>query len=237
MARLTRKELKSDKFALEVQHSVEYVSEHRQQLIRWGGIGAAVVVLVVAVLIYRNHMHSVRQEALHHALQIQDAGIGNPAGANPYSLMFATEAERQKAAVQAFTELATKYPGTQEGVIGEFFLGTNASDRGDFAEAAKRFKLVAESSEANYASVAKISLAQVYAAQGKLADGEKLIQSVIDHPTALVSKDAATIALGQLLAESDPDRARKLAEPLRGSTRPSVSKAAINLVGELPQKK
>ena len=44
MDKLTRKELKSDKFALEVQHSVEYVSQHRQQMIRWGAIPAAAVV-------------------------------------------------------------------------------------------------------------------------------------------------------------------------------------------------
>ncbi len=31
MDKLTRKELKSDKFALEVQHSVEFVSQHREK--------------------------------------------------------------------------------------------------------------------------------------------------------------------------------------------------------------
>ncbi|MBZ5607358.1 MAG: tetratricopeptide repeat protein [Acidobacteriia bacterium] len=236
MARLTRKELKSDKFALEVQHSVEYVSEHRQQLIRWGGIAVAVVVLMLAVYLYRSHMHSVRQEALHHAIQIQNAGIGNAAAASPYAIMYASDAERQKAAIQAFTELATKYPGTDEGAIGEFFLGTNASDQGNLAEAEKRFKLVADSGNRNYASMAKLSLAQVYASQGKLADGEKLIQSVIDHPTDLVSKESAQLALGQLLAKSDPERARKLIEPLRGSPRLNISKAAITAIAELPQK-
>ncbi len=236
MARLTRKELKSDKFALEVQHSVEYVTEHRQQLIRWGGIGVAVVVLALAVYLYRSHMHTVRQAALHHAIQIQNAAIGNAAAASPYAVMFATEADRQKAAIQAFTDIASKYPGTDEGLIAEFFLGTNASDQGRIPEAERRFKLVADSSDANYASMAKLSLAQLYASEGKLAEGEKLIQSVIDHPTDLVSKEAAQLALGQLLAKSDPDRARKLMEPLRGSPRLSVSKAAITAISELPQK-
>jgi predicted negative regulator of RcsB-dependent stress response len=235
VARLTRKELKSDKFALEVQHSVEFVTEHRQQLIRWGGIGGAVVVLVLAVFLYRNHMHNVRQEALHHAIQIQNAAIGNPSSASPYAIMYTTDEDRQKAAVQAFTDLAAKYPGTDEGTIGEFFLGTNAADQGKIAEAEKRFKLVVNSSNQNYSSMAKLSLAQVYASEGKLADGEKLIQSIIDHPTALVSKESAQLALGELLLKSDPARARKLIEPLRGSARANISKAAIDAIAELPQ--
>ena len=63
MDRLTRKELKSDRFALEVQHSVQYVSGHRQQLVRWGGIAAAVIVIVVGVFAYLNYQRSVRQSA------------------------------------------------------------------------------------------------------------------------------------------------------------------------------
>ena len=67
--------------------------------------------------------------------------------------------------------------------------------------------------------MAKLSLAQIYAAQGKQAEGEKLIQSVIDHPTELVSKESATIALARLVAPTDLPRARKMLEPLRGNAR------------------
>jgi predicted negative regulator of RcsB-dependent stress response len=235
VARLTRKELKSDKFALEVQHSVEYVSEHRQQVIRWGGIGAAVVILVIAVFVYRNYEHSVREEALHSAMQVQNANIGVPTG-NALVLTFPTEAARQKAATQAFTDLVAKYSGTDEGTIAEFFLGTNAADKGNLAEAEKRFKTVIDSGNKNYGSMAKMALAQLYASEGKLSDGEKAIQSVIDHPTDLVSKDEATLALGQLLMASDPQRARRLIEPLRSSPRSSINKQAITAISEMPQK-
>jgi hypothetical protein len=43
--------------------------------------------------------------------------------------------------------------------------------------------------------------------------------------------------LGELLTPSDPQKARKLLEPLRTSTRSSVSKAAITAVGQLPPRK
>ena len=233
MDRLTRKELKSDRFALEVQHSIQVVSDHRQQLTRWGTIAGVVAILVIAVVVYRNHEHVVRQEALHAAQQLQNASIGPQQ--NELSVSFPTQAERDKAVNKSFTELAAKYSGTDEGLIAEFFLGTNAADKGKLSEAEKRLKVVADAG-IPYSALARLSLAQVYAAEGKLVDGEKLVQSLIDHPTPLVSKEAATIALAELIQSKDPQRARKLLEPLRSSPRGSVSRVAISALSDMSQK-
>lgn len=233
MDRLTRKELKKDRFALEVQHSIQVVSDHRQQLTRWGTVVGVVAILVIAVVLYRNHEHTVRQEALHNAEQLQNATIGPQV--NEFAVSFPTQAERDKAVNKAFTELAAKYSGTDEGLIAEFFLGTNAADQGRLAEADKRLKEVADSSTP-YSALAKVSLAQVYAAEAKQAEGEKLLQSLIDHPTPLVSKEAATILLGELIEPKDPQRARKLLEPLRSNPRSSISRVAISALSDLSQK-
>jgi len=231
--RLTRKELKSDKFALEVQHSVEYVAEHRRQLVRWGAIAAVVALLIAAGFVYRGYERRVRQEKLAAAMLIINATIGE--APSPYVLSFPTQADRDKAYDKAFTELAAKYPGTDEGLVAEFYLGTHAADQGKVDEAARYYKVVADAS-GPYSSLAKLSLAQIYAAQGKLADGEKLIQSVIDHPSELVSKEGATIALARLIAPTDPARARKILEPLRGNPRSSISRGALNALDDMSQK-
>ncbi|HMD48029.1 MAG TPA: tetratricopeptide repeat protein [Bryobacteraceae bacterium] len=235
MSRLTRKELKSDKFALEVQHGVTYVSDHRQQLIRWGGIGVAVVILVIAFFVYRSHERGVRQEALHQALQIQNATVGQQTG-NQFLLTFPTDDARVTAAVKAFTDIAVKYPGTEEGALAEYFLGTNAADAGKYAESEQHLKKAIGYGNDNFSSVAKLALAKVDASDGKLGEGEKLIQSVIDHPSVLVSKEQATLALGELLAKSDAQRACKLLIPLRSSPRGPISKTAINDASEIPCK-
>jgi predicted negative regulator of RcsB-dependent stress response len=232
--KLTRKELKSDKFALEVQHSVEYVSLHRRQMVRWAVPAVAVVLIVIGIFWYRNYQHSVRQEALHNTMQIQNSTIGP--SQSEYVVSFPTAQARKIAVVKAWRDLAAKYPGTEEGGIADFFLGTNAADDGNLPEAAKHFQAAIDSDSAPYASEAKLALAQVDAAQGKLNDGVQLIQSVIDRPTVLVSKDAAILALADLIKTSDPQRARKLVDPLRTSTRSAVSKAAITLASSLPQK-
>jgi predicted negative regulator of RcsB-dependent stress response len=232
--KLTRKELKSDKFALEVQHSVEFVSEHRQQMVRWAIPAAAVVLIVIGIFWYRNYQHNVRQEALHAAMLVQNSTIGP--GTSEYVVSFPTAQTRETAVVKSWSELAAKYPGSQEGDIAEFFLGTNAADNANLPNAAKHFLAAIDSGSGPYASEAKLALAQVYAAQGKLNDGINLIQSVIDHPTVMISKDAATLALADLIKDSDPKRAHQLVDPLRTSTRSAVSKAAISLEGSIPQK-
>ena len=108
-----------------------------------------------------------------------------------------------------------------------------AADKSDIAQAEKRFKEAVDNGTGPYASLAKLSLAHIYQSQGKLADAEKLLHSLIDKPTILVSKDEATIVLAQILAPTQPDQARKLLDPLRGSPRTAVSRAAITVLGEM----
>jgi predicted negative regulator of RcsB-dependent stress response len=226
-----RKDLKSDKFALEVQQSVTFVSTHRELLIRWGAPALAVVLIVAGIFYYRNYQHAARQEALHEAMRVQNASVG-PSQSQSV-LTFPTAEARTKAVVKAWQDLAAKYPGTEESRIAEFFLGTNASDNGNLADAEKHFKAAIDGRDGAYASLAKLALAQIYSGEGKVKEGADLIQSVIDHPTVLVSKEMATLALAELLKHTDLARAKKLVEPLRTSTRSGVSRAAISLDSEL----
>jgi len=232
--RLTRKQLKSDKFALEVQHSVEYISEHRRLMTQGGAIAAAVVLIVGGIYLYRNHQRTVREEALHNAMLIHNSTVGT--SPSQYVVSFPTAAARKTAVLKAWHDLAAKYPGTDESEIADYFLGTNAADDGNLPEAVKHFQAAINTGKGPYVSEAKLSLAQVYAGEGKVNEGAKLIQSVIDHPTVLVSKDEATLVLADLIENSDPKRAKKLIEPLRTSTRSAVSKAAITLDASLSQR-
>jgi hypothetical protein len=78
-----------------------------------------------------------------------------------------------------------------------------------------------------------LSLAQVYTAENKTAEAEKLLRYRIDHPTELISSDAAKLDLAETLASVNPKEALKLAEPLRQSTHAAVSKAALNEVEKI----
>jgi len=229
--RITRKELKTDRFALEVEHTVDYVAEHQRQLVLYGSIAAAVVLLAVSVFLFMRHQHTVREQAMGQAIQIQEAPIGPP---NPGAVVtFPTEEAKRAAATQAFNDLASKFSGTDEAAVAKYYLGAMAADQGKMTDAERLFQEGAAAGDKNYASLARFSLAQVYFAEGRAADAEKILRDLMAHPTLFVSKEQATIALAKGIAPAKPAEARKMLEPLR--TMPgTVSQVAINAVAELP---
>lgn len=226
-----RRELKHDKFVEQVGHGVEYAAEHRAQVIRWGGVALAALLVVLGGYWYFGRQHDARQAALRNAMQTYEANVG--AGGNEFLRTFATQEEKDKAVVKDLTEVADKYSGKEEGLVARYFLGLHYADKGNLSEAEKNLKTVAESGKDVYASQAKLSLAQVYESSGRIGDAEKLLRSLIDDPTVLVSKEQATIALGRMIAKKNPAEARKLLEPLRAERGP-VSRAAITALGEVP---
>ena len=233
MDKLTRKDLKHDKFAEEVIHSVDFIQHHKSQAVRYGTIGLAVIVLALGAYFYMRYQHSARQDALREAMLIFDANIAPSA---PEGLKaFPTQADKDKAMQTAFSNLANKYSGSMEGEIGRYMLGVNAVDKGKLDEASKLFDQVANSSQKDYGSLARLALAQIYVSRGKDQDAEKTLQYVVDHPTALVSKEQAQIEVAKVIAKRDPVAARKILEPLR-TERGAISQAAVQTLAQLTLK-
>jgi len=232
VARITRKELKTDKFALEVGHTVTFFEEHQKELIRYGGIGLVVILLIVGYMIYSRHQHSLREDMLARAIQVQESPVGPPVpGMNQN---FPTQEAKDEVALKAFGDLQAKYPNSEEGEIAQYYLGAIKADQGKLAEAEKSFKEVADKGSSNYASLAKFSLAQIYFADGKPEIGESTLRDLIAHPTIYISKEQATISLARFIAPKKPAEARKLLDPLRSQPGP-VGQSALSLYGELPQ--
>jgi len=228
--RITRKELKTDKFALEVEQTVDFVTGHRRQLALYGSIAAVVAAIVAGAYFYNRHQQTARAQSLAQAILIQEAPVGAPnAGA---LFVFPTEDAKRAATTKAFSEIAVKYSGTSDAAVAKYYLASSAADQGKLADAERLFKEAAEEGDKNYASLARFSLAQVYFAEGRPADGEKILRDLMAHPTVFVSKDQAIIALARGIAPTRPDEARKMLEPLR-TQNGAVSQVAISAVGEL----
>ena len=231
MAALTRKDLKTDRFAQEVGHTVEYVGEHRAQIVRYGLIALALIVVIAGIYFYRQRQHAERQQELATAIRIQEAPIGGGTPGTPLS--FSTQQEKDEAALKAFSGITERYSGTEEGYIATYFRAAILADQGKLAEAEKLFRQVADGANRNNASLAKLSLAQLYLATNRNQEAENILRDLIANPTGYVSKEQATFSLARGLMGSNPAEARKLLEPLRTS-RGAVSQAAIQLYAELP---
>ena len=129
--------------------------------------------------------------------------------------------------------MRNKYAGSEEGNIAEYYLGAVKADQGKLAEAEKSFQEVARKGDQNYVSLARLSLAQIYFADGRSDLGERTLRELIAQPTIFVSKEQAAITLARYLMLKKPAEARKLLDPLRN--RPGeVGQVALQVYGELP---
>jgi predicted negative regulator of RcsB-dependent stress response len=227
---LTRKDLRTDGFAVAVEHNVEYVSEHRKQLIQYGVIALVAILAAVGIYSYMTHAKTVREEQLSDAIQIQESPV--TPGAQPGSGSYTTEEAKTAAAQKAFAAVAAEHSSAKEGQIAEYYLGCIAADAGKLDEARKHFQTVADSNDKDYASLANLSLAEVDYMQNRAADGEKRLRGLMEHPTLLVSKDQATISLARHMSKTNPAEARKLLEPLVKQTNAS-SQIAVGVLSEI----
>jgi predicted negative regulator of RcsB-dependent stress response len=229
VARITRKQLKSDKFAQEVGLTVTFFEDHKEEIVRYGTIAAVVGLLVAGYVFYQRHEHSVREQALTKAIQVQEAPVGPSPNGGP---SFPTQEAKDREALRVFTDLRNKYAGSQEGEIAESYLGAIEADQGKLGEAEKSFQEVVRKGDQNYVSLAKLSLAQIYFADGRTDLGEKTLRELIAKPTIFVSKEQATITLARYLMPTKPAEARKLLDPLRNQPG-EVGQVALQVYGEI----
>jgi len=231
VSRITRKELKTDQVALQLEHGFTFFEEHQKEIGKYAGIAAIVAVLIGGYVLYSRGEHGKREQALAGAIRVQEAPVGVAANGG---LSFPTQEAKDAEALRVFTDVRSKYSGSDEGEIAQYYLGAIKADQGKLAEAEKLFLEVADKGNKDYASLAKLSLAQIYFSDGRNDQGEKVLRDLMEHPTIFVSKEQAAISLARFLAPKKPAEARKLLEPLR--TQPGqVSQIALTMLGELPQ--
>jgi len=231
VARITRKELKSDKFAQEVGLTVTFFEEHQKDVVRYGGIGVAAVLLIGGFFIYQKHEHAARQEELAQAIRVQETPVATVATNGQQT--YPTQDAKDQAAIKVFADLESKHSGSDEAQIAEYYLGCIHSDQGKMAEAEKNFLNGANHGDKNYASLAKIALAEIYFSDGRFAQGEKMLRDLMEHPTVFVSKNQAAIALAKHYTGRNNAEARKLLAPIKDGKSP-VASIAQTLYAQLP---
>jgi predicted negative regulator of RcsB-dependent stress response len=230
--RITRKELKTDKFAQEVEHGISFFEHHKNETVRYGAIGIGAIVLIFGYTYYYAPVQrAARQDSLAAAIRVQEAPVGQSGNGG---LAFPSQDAKDQESIRVFSELHNKFSGHAEGEIAQYYLGSIKADQGKLAEAETLFQEVAQKGDEKYASLARLSLAQIYFADGRADQGEKMLRDLIAKPTVFVSSEQATISLARFLAQKKPAEARKLLEPLR-SRLGNVGQTALSLLGEIPQ--
>lgn len=232
---LSRKELlKQDKFTVEAEHTVDFLTEHKQEVTRYGIVVVVLAVIVAGVFYYRTSQRSVREQALGEAIALTSAAVGAPA--QPGGQAFPTQQAKDDAVNKAFSKVNSDYSGSEEAYIAEYYLAVSALDAGKVDDAKKRFQDVSDHANANYASLAKLSLAQLDYAENKTGDAEALLKGLMDHPTDLVSKTQAEYVYAKIIASTKPDEARKLLQQI-ANEKSDASQLALTAMADLPSGK
>jgi predicted negative regulator of RcsB-dependent stress response len=230
---LTRKELlRTDQFTQTIEHAADYFGMHRKQAAQVVAGVAVAAVAAVGIYLWLDHAASIRAAKLSEAMQTASAQIGP---ALQGSLSFPTQDAKDAAEIKAFSAIAAQYGSTKEGAIAEYSLAGLASASGHNDEARKRYEKVADSGNKDYASLAKLALAQLDFGEGKTAESEKILRDLMANPTAVVSKEQATITLVHQIAKTRPAEARAMLDPLLKEPG-ELGQAASAAAGEIPTK-
>ena len=229
---LSRKDLKSDPLATEVEHGVEYVATHKSQVTLYVGIAVAVLLAIGGFMLYRTRQAAAREEALAKAWLVGGAPVGT--AATSVALSYPTQEEKDKAMVSAFTKVADEYPSSAEGAIARMRVAALKMDKGELDGAISDYRQVIDKGPSELASSAKLAAAQLLWGQGKTDEGKKLLQDLIDHPTAYVSSEQAKLTLARLQIDKDPAEAKKLLDSL-DKAGPQIKSIATDLAAQLPK--
>lgn len=232
---MTRHELKEqlqhDQFTDAVSRSVDYVTLHRQAVIRWAVAAVLILAIAGAAFWYTSHRRAVRQQNLQAAFDVLDAQVG-PA-TTPGVKTFPTQEAKTQASIKALSQVVDKDGNSTEGLIARYYRGTLETSQNNAKAAEADLRAVA-SSKSGVAALSKIALAQLLAAQNKVPEAQELLRSVVNSPNGLVSKDQAQILLARLDESANPQQAKKVLQSLRGpNQRPAVSRAVDTLTADL----
>ncbi len=230
----TRHALKGDKFVQATQSGVSWVSGHRSGVARLAVAVAAVVLLVAAGLIFWNVRSSAADTALGSALDTYTSPLAEP-GAPAIKGVYATSAERAKAANQQFVAVAQQYGMLPEGTKAEYFAGVTYAELGQNGPAEESLKKASDSTSRNIANLAKLALAGLYHQTNRDSQVIDLYNAIIAKPSTTVSAAVAQLNLADLyVAQGKQDQARALWARVKDSDKDGAagSIAAQKLSGQ-----
>jgi len=195
----TRHALKQDKFVQTTQSGVSWVGEHRSSVIRYSVAVVILLALVIAGAIFYNQRSLAAEAALGAAMDTYSGALAQP-GQPAQKGVYATAADRSKAANQQFVQVASQFGWLPEGAKAHYFAGLTYQELGQTASAESELKTAAGSWDSNLSSLAKFALAGFYHQTGRDTQAIDLFNGLIAKPTSAVPASTSQLALADLYA-------------------------------------
>ncbi len=206
----TRHALKQDKFVQTTQSGVSWVGDHRDTVIRYSIAAVVVLALLVAGLVLYTQRSAAAESALGAAMDIYGAPLAQP-GVPPTAGVYATAADRAKAANQKFLEVENQYSWLPEAAKAHYFAGLTFEELGQNGSAETELKKAAGSMDSGLSSLAKYALAGFYRQTSRDAQAIDIYNGLIAKPTSAVPAFTSQLALADLYStEGKTEQAKQI---------------------------
>lgn len=205
---ISRKELKQDKIKETIEHGAEAVISHGQLTLI-----VVILALVAAFGYFGWRFYNDRQTAqastgLDVAMKAYQGRIGAvPDPSDPNEPFYPDEPARVQDALQKFTKVADKYPGTNPGKLARYYAALCLEDLERHNQAQEELKKISGGSDKELSAMAQYQMAIIYARTDKPADAIKIFRALADKPAALVPRPLVLLELAGLQRKSNPQEA------------------------------
>ncbi|MDQ6891842.1 MAG: tetratricopeptide repeat protein [Acidobacteriota bacterium] len=198
MAKLSRRDLKRNELAETMNRGVDYVSIHRRGVTEIIAIGAGVVLLAAAFVLFRSFRENEAGRELSAGLAALDAPLAGTPAAATAPRTFPTATERDREALDHLRRSASS-TGTVAGRAAGVILAARDPKA---PESADRLARAARSGRAEVSAAAELDQARLLAASGKTTEAIDRLKRAIESPEAAAPKDAMMFALAQVYEQA-----------------------------------
>jgi tetratricopeptide (TPR) repeat protein len=213
----TKQALKHDQFIDTTQHGIEWASENRHTVIMAASVVIALFVIAIGSFVIYNNRSEAASVAFGAAMQEYQTPLAAPGQPVPPGVKtYPTVAERAKAANQLFLAAADKYSMVPDGKTARYFGGLTYIETGNNAAAESTLKQVASGWNSELASLAKLSLANLYRQTGRDSQAIDLYNELTAKPTTSVPTGLAQLQLAEMYENhGKPEAAKKIYAKLK----------------------
>lgn len=196
-----RHHLKQNEFAEGALRVAATVTQNSRTLLMAVGVVVVVIAIVAAYFYINRRAENQAGAALGLAMATVQALVVPPPtvpGATQQPGTYPTEKARLEAAVAAFQQVASSYPGTTAGLAANYHGGAALLGLGRFAEAEAKFKEVVDKAGGSiYGPMARMASAETLRSSGKLDEAMKMLTDLAAQRDGAMPVDGVLMELAR----------------------------------------